>query len=144
MIALDTNILVYAHREDSPFHNQALGAVGELAGGTGAWAIPWPVVHEFLAIVTHPRIYAPPSSHEQAFGFLESLKGSPSLQWLGEGPTHLSVLKELAVSGKIIGPMIHDARIAALCRAHGVKELWSADRDFSRMKGLKTRNPLTL
>jgi predicted nucleic acid-binding protein len=65
------------------------------------------------------------------------------LRWLGEGPNHLAALKEQVIAGKIAGGMIHDARIAALCRAHGVKELWSADRDFSRMKGLKTRNPLT-
>jgi uncharacterized protein len=143
VIALDTNILVYAHREDTPFHSTAVEVVRKLAEGRAEWAVPWPVAHEFLAIVTHPRIYAPPSSRESAFGFLESLEPSPSLRWLGEGPTHLAALKELVIAGKIVGGMIHDARVAALCRAHGVKELWSADRDFSRMKGLKTRNPLT-
>ncbi|HEX2612809.1 MAG TPA: TA system VapC family ribonuclease toxin [Fibrobacteria bacterium] len=143
MIALDTNILVYAHREDSPFHARAREVVGGLAEGSSAWALPWPVAHEFLAIVTHPRVYAPPSPIAAAFGFLESLAESPTLRWIGEGPTHLSALKELALTGKIAGGMIHDARIAALCRAHGIKELWSADRDFSRMKGLRTRNPLT-
>jgi toxin-antitoxin system PIN domain toxin len=143
VIALDTNLLVYAHREDSPFHAKAREIIGTLAEGRNAWAIPWPAIHEFLAIVTHPRIYAPPSSGDIAFGFLESLERSPSLRWIGEGPTHLAALKEQVLSGKLSGGMIHDARIAALCRAHGVRELWSADRDFSRMKGLKTRNPLT-
>jgi toxin-antitoxin system PIN domain toxin len=143
VIALDTNILVYAYREDSPFHARAREVVGELAEGTAPWAVPWPAAHEFLAVVTHPRVFAPPSPPESAFGFLGSLAASPSLRWLGEGPNHLAALKEQVIAGKIAGGMIHDARIAALCRAHGVKELWSADRDFSRMKGLKTRNPLT-
>lgn len=61
MIALDTNILVYAHREDSPFHEMAYQRVAELAEGAAIWAIPWSCLHEFLAIVTHARIYAPPT-----------------------------------------------------------------------------------
>jgi uncharacterized protein len=61
LIAVDTNILVYAHREDSPFHTAAFHRVAELAEGPASWAIPWPCLHEFLAIVTHPRIYAPPT-----------------------------------------------------------------------------------
>ncbi len=61
MIAVDTNILVYAHREDSPWHDSAYASIVELAQGRELWAIPWPCVHEFLAIVTHPRIYSPPT-----------------------------------------------------------------------------------
>jgi predicted nucleic acid-binding protein len=61
VIAVDTNLLVYAHREDSPWHRRANEVVTRLAQGRGAWAIPWPCLHEFLAIVTHPRIYDPPS-----------------------------------------------------------------------------------
>ena len=142
MIAVDTQILVYAHREDAPFHEAARKALTELAEGTAPWAIPWPVVHEFLAVVTHPRLYRPSSTQEQAFGFVEAMAASPSLRLLGEGPAHLSTLKRLCQSGQIAGPVVHDARIAALCLDHRVKELWSADRDFSRFKGLKVRNPL--
>ena len=61
MKAVDTNILIYAHREDSPFHGEALATMLELANGEARWAIPWPCIHEFIAIVTHPRIYDPPS-----------------------------------------------------------------------------------
>ena len=61
MIAVDTNILVYAHREESPFHEKALDCITELAEGRASWAIPWPCVHEFFSIATHPRIYDPPS-----------------------------------------------------------------------------------
>ena len=66
MIAVDTNILVYAHRSDSSWHEPALRALTGLAEAKGAWAIPWPCLHEFFAIATHPRIYDPPSSSKQA------------------------------------------------------------------------------
>ena len=61
MIAVDTNILVYAHRADSPWHGRAAELVRGLAEGPDTWAIPWPCIHEFLSIVTHPKIYKPPS-----------------------------------------------------------------------------------
>jgi predicted nucleic acid-binding protein len=61
VIAVDTNILVYAHREDSPFHAAAFRRIAELAEAAATWAIPWPCLHEFTAIATHPRIYAPPT-----------------------------------------------------------------------------------
>jgi len=55
---------------------------------------------------------------------------------------HLDQLKSLAVSSKVSGPQIHDTRIAALCLANGVRELWTADRDSTRYPSLKIRNPL--
>ncbi len=61
MIALDTNLLVYAHREDSPHHLAAAQALRAAVAAPGGCAIPWPCVHEFLAVVTHPRIYDPPT-----------------------------------------------------------------------------------
>lgn len=143
MIAIDTNILVYAHRRDSDFHAAAAARVRELAEGRVAWAIPWPCVHEFFAIATHPRIYDPPSSREQAIGQVEAWLGSPTLTMLGEPPDYWDDLRELLIGGKVTGPMVHDARIAALCSAHGVRELWSADRDFGRFGStVSVRNPL--
>ena len=61
MIAVDTNLLVYAHRQDSSWNERANQIVRELAEGREAWAIPWPCLHEYLAIVTHPRIFDPPT-----------------------------------------------------------------------------------
>ena len=62
MIAVDTNLLVYAHREDSAWHDTAYTRITELAEGRAPWAIPWPCIHEFLAIVTHPPLFLPPRS----------------------------------------------------------------------------------
>jgi uncharacterized protein len=143
VIAVDTNILVYAHRGDSPWHDRAEARLRGLAEGRAAWAVPWPCIHEFLAIVTHPRIYDPPSPTIAALDQVESWLESPSLHLLGEGPSHWSALRSLVESARAAGPKVHDARIAALCLAHGVEVLWSADRDFGRFPVLATRNPLT-
>jgi uncharacterized protein len=142
MIAVDTNLLVYAHREDSPWHAAALAAMTGLAEGRAAWAIPWPCAHEFLSIVTHPRIYRPPSPLAVAVRALQAWAASPAVRFLGEGSDHLTRLAALALAAKVEGPLIHDARIVAICADHGVRELWTADRDFSRFPSLKSRNPL--
>ncbi len=142
MIAVDTNILVYAHRRDSDWHEQAAGLIRELAEGLNQWAVPWPSIHEFFAIVTHPKIYAPPSTVKQATTQVDAWLDSASLVLLSESRDHWTTLKGLLAQGKIRGPLVHDARIAALCMNHGVTELLTADRDFSRFPTLSTRNPL--
>lgn len=142
MIALDTNILVYAHREDAPFHAAASRCVAELAEGRASWAIPWPCLHEFLAIVTHPRIYSLPTPMSAALDQVEAWIESPMLVLLMESEQHWPALRTLLSSSRVVGAQVHDARVAALCRQHGVRELWSADRDFNRFSELKVVNPL--
>ena len=142
MIAVDTNILMYAHRTDSPFHAPAAETVKRLAEGSGTWAIPWPCVHELLAIVTSPRIYRPPTTSTVALDYVDALFQSPTLVLLAETELHWKTLGPLVVAGRIAGGRVHDARIAAICLQHGVRELWSADRDFSRFPGLTVVNPL--
>lgn len=142
MIAIDTNILVYAHREDSAWHEQAYAHVLQVAEGRSAWAIPWPCIHEFLAIVTHPRIYNPPSSLNVALQQIDAWLESPSLLLLAETGSYWPHMRKTLVSAHISGSRIHDARVAALCLLHGVTELWTADRDFGRFPALTTRNPL--
>jgi uncharacterized protein len=142
VIAVDTNILVYAHRRDAPFHNAAAASVRELAENRAPWALPWPCLHEFFSVVTHPRIYDPPSTADQAIGQVGAWLESPSAAAISEGGTYWNEMSGLVLDGKIAGPGVHDARIAALCLSHGVRELWSADRDFSRFPRLRTRNPL--
>ena len=142
MIAVDSNLLVYAHRRDSRFHVKAERVVRELAEGKAAWALPWPCLHEFLAIVTHPGIYAPPSTLEQACDQVEAWLESPTLVLLGETTEHWAVLRRQLTAGAITGPMVHDARVAAICAAHGIRELLGSDRDFSRFPELRVVNPL--
>lgn len=140
MISVDTNILVYAHREDSSWHAPAHRCLQELA--RTRWAIAWPSLHEFLAIVTHPRIFDPPSTSDEALRAIQSWVRCTTLELLTETPMHLETLTQLLRSSRVVGPRVNDARIAALCLQHGVSELWTADRDFSRFPELRTRNPL--
>jgi toxin-antitoxin system PIN domain toxin len=142
MIAVDTNVLVYAHRKDSEWHAKAVSAVRAVAEGRAPWALPWPCVNEFVAIVTHPKIYAPPSTLPQALAQVEAWLESPSLILLSESENHFPKLQDLLTKSRSVGPRVHDARIATLCLEHEVDELWTADRDFARFPGLVTKNPL--
>jgi predicted nucleic acid-binding protein len=110
VIALDTNLLVYAHREDSPFHEAAFRRVAELAEGAATWAIPWPCVHEFVAIVTHLRIYAPPTPLARALDQVDAWLESPTLVLLAESAAHWPTLRALLADGRVAGPqsMTHE------------------------------------
>jgi toxin-antitoxin system PIN domain toxin len=142
MIAVDSNLLVYAHREDSSWHDIAYARIAELAEGRAPWAIPWPCIHEFLAIVTHPRIYNPPTPLENAIDQVEAWLESPTLVVLSESEDYWLLLRATLLSGRVSGPQVHDARVVTICQQQGVSELWSADRDFGRFPGLTVRNPL--
>lgn len=143
MIAVDTNLLVYAYRTDAPFHRAARGVIDGLASEVRTWAIPWPCIHEFVAVVTNPRIFKTPTPTVHALAQMGDLISLPQITMLAEGDGYFIHLETVARSAQTRGGMIHDARIAALCLHHGVSELWSADRDFSRFPALRTRNPLT-
>ena len=142
MTAVETNILVYAHRADSEWHDRATACLRALAEGRADWAIPWTCLHEFVATVTHPRIFNPPSTVDQAIEQVETWMESPSLTVLGEPHDHWSILRRQLLDGHVQGPAVHDARVAAICIGHGVRELLTADRDFDRFPSLRRRNPL--
>jgi toxin-antitoxin system PIN domain toxin len=139
---VDTNILVYAHREDSEFHQTAIARVRDLAEGSAQWALPWACLHEFFSIVTHPRIFNPPTPRDLAIKQIDAWLESPGVILLSESAGYWDILRPLLVSGRIAGPLVHDGRIAAICLEHGVRELWSVDRDFGRFPALTVVNPL--
>ena len=142
MIAVDSNIRVFAHRRDSPWYSAAFEQVRILAEGATPWALPWPCIYEYFGVVTHARIYTPPSSVAEALAQIDVWLDSPSCVLLSEASEYWTTLRRILAGGHIRGGQVHDAKIAALCVLHGVTELWSADRDFSRFPSLKTRNPL--
>jgi uncharacterized protein len=142
MIAVDTNILVYAHRAEAAFHAPAFECLRQLAEGGKPWGIPVSCLHEFLAVVTNSKIFNPASSHEQALAQVDAWLASPQSQVLHSGSQHWRILSDLTRKAKLQGGQFHDARIAAICVESGVSLLWSADRDFGRFKALKTVNPL--
>lgn len=143
MIAVDTNLLVYAHRRESRHHRSMATALRTLAEGTQRWAIPWPCLYEFFSVVTNPRIWRErASTQEQAWHQIAAWTSSPALVLLHETEEFVSLLAEFARRPRVVGPVIHDARIAAICVAHGVDELLSTDRDFQLFPELRTRNPV--
>jgi len=141
MIALDTNVLVYARREETSHHAIARSILRRLAEGHEPWALPWPCVYEYLRVVTHPRVFDPPTEMETALEDLKSLFESPSLVLLGEGPSHFGHLVQSVRAGNARGNIVHDAHIAALAIEHGVEALWTNDHDFARFPGIHANNP---
>lgn len=142
MIALDTNILVHAHRQDASLHEAARQTVKELAESNRPWAICFHSLVEFYGVVTQPRIWRDASTPQQAFRQVNAWKAAPSLRILQDSADCLEALEKLAIHSKVQGALVHDARIAACCITHGVTELWTVGRDFSRFPELRTRNPL--
>lgn len=142
MIACDTNLLVYAARDDNAWHAAALALTRQLATGNEAWGLPWPCIHEFLAVVTSPRVFKLPTPMAVALATVARWRESPSAQRLGETAGYEAELEKALAESRAIGPLVHDAHIVALCHLHGVREFWTADRDFSRFPSLRCRNPL--
>ena len=142
MIAVDSNVLVYAHRDDADLHVPARRALKGLVESPRPWGLPWPCVHEFLAIASNPRIFRRPSPTGVALRAVEDLLDAGNAVLLTEADDHLERLADLVRRGGVSGGAIHDARIAAICLSHGVTELWTADRDFGRFPDLRVRNPL--
>lgn len=140
MIAVDTNILVYAYDEASPAHERALAAMAELVSGP-SWGLPWIVAGEFYAVLTDARLWREPQA-DGALAALDAWIGTPGARLLAEPSGHWPRLRGLLVQARPLGRRVHDARIAAVCLAAGVSELWSSDRDFSWYPQLNVRNPL--
>jgi uncharacterized protein len=141
VIALDTNILVYARRGEAPHHSQAVALLQELASGARPWAVTWVSIYEFLRVVTHPRVFDPPTEIQTALEDVESLLQCPSLQMLGEGPGHGPLMRRVLLAGMTRGNLVHDGHIATLLVEHGVTEFWTADRDFARFPMIKAVDP---
>ena len=136
MIAVDTNILVYAHREEMPQHAAAEQRLRALATGAAAWGIPVFCLGEFVRVVTHPRVFQPASTIDQALGALTALLASESLHVLNPGDRYPELLAEAVRGGRATGNLAFDAQIAAVCREHGATRILTLDRDFTRFTGL--------
>ncbi len=143
MLAVNTNILVYAHRRESRHGELAHAVLRALAEGDRPWAIPWPCCYEFLSVVTNRRIWGEDASSPQlAWRQLRAWVASPSNRLIGETEDFVDTLAEFVDRPRVAGGIVHDARIAAICAAHGVEALLTRDRDFSMFPQLPTRDPL--
>jgi len=142
LIAVDTNVLVYAHREESQHNDRCYRLLSSLTAAPLAWGIPSPCLAEFLCVVTHPRYIGTPTPVNVAFEQIRYWLAASNVSVLYESARTWGTLRELAEAGGLAGPLIYDGRIAAICLDRGVREIWSADRDFARFPKLRIRNPL--
>ena len=138
MIAVDTNVLVYAHREELPKHRRARERLTALAEGSARWAIPVFCLGEFLRVITHPRLFDPPHAPREACEALERLLASPSVAVLMPNERFCGLLWEAVGQAEASGNLIFDAQIVALCREAGASPLLTEDRDFDRFPGFST------
>lgn len=138
MIAVDTNVLIAAHRAEHPHHQRAFDRVTALAEGDAPWAVPFPVLVEFMRVTTHHRVFRPPSELAVALAFVEALLASPSLRLLVPGPDAWHFLRAALERGDARGNLVFDAQIAALCVEAGATRLVTFDRDFARFDNLST------
>jgi toxin-antitoxin system PIN domain toxin len=137
VIAIDTNILVYAHREELPLHREARARLIELAEGVEPWALPVFCIGEFLRVVTHPRLFDPPSTIRQGVQAIGNLLESPSCVILNPAEGFWPILAEIVKDANAKGNILYDAQIVAVSLEHGVREILSEDRDFHRFEGIK-------
>ena len=140
MILTDINVLVYAHRSDTPGHVTYREWLEKVVNGDQAYGVSDIVLSGFIRVVTHPRIFNPPSDLESAFAFANEIRNQPNAVPITPGPRHWAIFTDLCKAAAAKGNLIPDAYLAALAIESG-SEWITTDRDYSRFPGLKWRHP---
>lgn len=141
MILPDVNVLVYAHRGDAPDHAHFARWLEGIARGDEAFGLADSVLSGFPRIVTHPRIFTPPTPLEDALTFVERLRARPNRVPVAPGPRHWDLFASLCRRAGAKGNLVPDAYLAALAIESG-SEWITTDRGFARYPGLRWRHPL--
>jgi toxin-antitoxin system PIN domain toxin len=137
LIAVDTNVLIYAHRSETERHAEALRRLRVLAEGDSPWGLPVFCIAEFVRVVTHLRVFTPPTDLRTALDFVDRLLESPSSRLLLPGQSYASTFRGVCETAEVRGNLAFDAQIVASCIEHGVRELITADRDFARFAAIR-------
>jgi toxin-antitoxin system PIN domain toxin len=140
MVLLDVSLLVYAFRDDAPHHAAFRQWLEEVVYGESAFGLSDLVLSGFLRVVTHPRIFDPPTPLENALEFVEAVRAQPNCVLITPGPRHWPIFTGLCRAADARGNLIPDAYLAAVAVESG-SELISTDRDFSRFPGVQWRPP---
>ena len=142
MIAVDTNLLVYAHRKATPEHKSAQRALEQAAANEAGWGFSLGNVLEFWSVVTHPEAKGRPSTPSEARKFLRNLvdQGGASL-WVSAQGLETRVLDTATRMG-VVGPRVFDLQIAMTALDNGATEMWTHDAGFVRLPGLPVHDPL--
>jgi uncharacterized protein len=141
MILPDANVLIYAFRRDTDRHADFSSWLESRLSGEPAFGYSELVLSAFIRIVTHPRIFAKPSSAKEAFAFADALKRQPNAMLVSPRDDHWDIFRKLSADAEAKGNLIPDAYLAALAIESGCTWI-TCDRDFARFKGLKWRHPL--
>ncbi len=141
MMLLDVNVLVYAHREDSPSHRAYYDWLGRLVNSDEAFGISDMVLSGFLRIVTHSRVFQIPSPMDIALSMVGEIRCRPNCVVVVPGPRHWSIFEGLCRESGAKGNLVPDAFMAALAIETG-SEWVTTDRGFGRFRGLRWRHPL--
>ena len=143
MLVFDTNVLVYAVDEESPFHDQCRRKVIEARDDPSPAFLTWNVCYEFLRVTTHPRVSRFPWTPGESWGFLRVLLESPGFDLLVATERHATVLAwTLKEFPDLSGNLFHDLHIAVLMRENGVSRICTRDSDFDRFPFLTVVDPL--
>lgn len=138
MIAIDTNVLVHAHHEESPKHRAALGRLETLAGTAIISGIPVSCIGGFLRVISHRRLLDPPRGAVEACNAITRSLAPENFEVLRPGPNYLGILIETVREVDAVGNFVFDAQIVASCREYGVSALITEDRDFERFESFNT------
>ncbi|MFA5787023.1 MAG: type II toxin-antitoxin system VapC family toxin [Actinomycetota bacterium] len=141
MLLPDVNILVYSYRRDAPDHGLYHRWMEDTINSEAAYGISDLVLSGFLRVVTHPRVFTPPSPLRHALGFVEALRGQPNAVSVAPGPRHWAIFTDLCRRAGAKGNLVPDAYLAALAIESG-SEWITTDRDYARFPGLRWRHPL--
>jgi uncharacterized protein len=137
----DVNVLVNAHREDAPRHLEYRAWLEQVLGGDEPYGICDLACSGFLRVVTHARVFTPPTPLELALTFLRGVRERPNAVVIAPGDRHWELFTALCVRAGARGSLVPDAYFAALAMESGC-EWVSTDRDFARFTGLRWRHPL--
>lgn len=141
MLLADVNVLVHAHREDAPDHLRFRNWLRGVLEGDQAYAVSDLVLSGFLRVVTHPRVFDPPSPLEDALAFVGVVRSQPHAVPVWPGPRHWGIFVRLCREAGAKGNLVADAYLAALAIEAGA-EWVTTDRDYARFRGLRWRHPL--
>ena len=141
MILVDVNVLVYAHREDSTDHERYREWLETAIGSDAAYGLSDLILNGFVRVVTHPRVFAAPSSLEDAMTFCGQLRERPNRVTIAPGAGHWPIFERLCREAGAKGNLVPDAFLAAMAIEHGCEWI-TTDRDFARFDGLRWAHPL--
>lgn len=140
---LDANVLLYASDARSPYRDRAVELIDEVARGPQIVYLFWPTVMAYLRLATHPSIFARPMSMADARSNVSQLLTLPNVQTAGESGRFWERFGEVADDASPSGNLVPDAHFVALMLEHGVRTIWTHDRDFRRFRGIEVRDPFS-